>query len=51
LQCSRDAGAKEPHDPLTFFGPIKALDAKMSILEGTMPGGLGLGEVLSQWEE
>ena len=41
-----------PHDPLTFFGPIKVLDAKMSILEGTMPGGgLGLGEVLSQWEE
>lgn len=40
-----------PHDPLTFFGPIKVLDAKMSILEGPMPGGLGLGEVLSQWEE
>jgi acetoacetate decarboxylase len=40
-----------PHDPLTFFGPIKVLDAKMSILEGSMPGGLGLGEVLSQWEE
>ena len=41
-----------PHDPLTFFGPIKVLDAKMSIREGTMPGGgLGLGEVLSRWEE
>ncbi len=40
-----------PHDPLTFFGPIKVLDAKMSIREGQMPGGLGLGEVLSQWEE
>jgi acetoacetate decarboxylase len=40
-----------PHDPLTFLGPIKVLDAKMSILVGTMPGGLGLGEVLSQWEE
>ncbi len=41
-----------PHDPLTFFGPIKVLDAKMSIKEGAMPGGgLGLGEVLAQWEE
>jgi acetoacetate decarboxylase len=40
-----------PHDPLTFLGPIKVLDAKMSIMEGEMPGGLGLGEVLSQWEE
>ncbi len=41
-----------PHDPLTFLGPIKVLDAKMSIMEGTMSGGgLGLGEVLSQWEE
>jgi acetoacetate decarboxylase len=41
-----------PHDPLTFFGPIKVLGAKMSIMEGTMPGGgLGLGEVLSQWKE
>jgi len=40
-----------PHDPLTFFGPIKVLDAKMSIMQGRMPGGLGLGEVLSQWEE
>jgi acetoacetate decarboxylase len=41
-----------PHDPLTFLGPIKVLDAKMTILEGSMPGGgLGLGDVLSQWEE
>jgi acetoacetate decarboxylase len=40
-----------PHDPLTFFGPTEVLDAKMSITEGDMPGGLGLGEVLSQWEE
>ena len=35
-----------PHDPLTFFGPIKVLDAKMSIAEGPMTGGLGLGEVV-----
>jgi acetoacetate decarboxylase len=40
-----------PHDPLTFFGPVKVLDAKMSINEGPMTGGLGLGEVISQWEE
>ena len=41
-----------PHDPLTFFGPIKVLDAKMSIIEGTMGGpGLGLGEVIYKWEE
>lgn len=40
-----------PHDPLTFFGPIEVLDAKMSIMEGDMPGGLGLGEMLYQWEE
>jgi acetoacetate decarboxylase len=40
-----------PHDPLTFLGPTKVLDAKMSIMEGEMPLGLGLGEVLSQWEE
>ncbi len=40
-----------PHDPLTFLGPIKALDAKMTILEGAMPFGLGLGEVLAKWEE
>jgi len=41
-----------PHDPLTFFGPIKVLDAKMTFMDGTMPGpGLGLGEVLSKWEE
>jgi acetoacetate decarboxylase len=40
-----------PHDPLTFFGPIKVLDARMSITKGTMTGGLGLGEVVYQWEE
>jgi acetoacetate decarboxylase len=41
-----------PHDPLTFFGPIKVLDAKMTVIDGDMGGGgLGLGEVLSQWEE
>jgi acetoacetate decarboxylase len=40
-----------PHDPLTFLGPVKVLDAKMSVIEGRMPFGLGLGEVLSQWEE
>ena len=41
-----------PHDPLTFFGPVKVLDAKMSILEASPTGGgLGLGEVVHQWEE
>ncbi|MEJ2111091.1 MAG: acetoacetate decarboxylase family protein [Acidobacteriota bacterium] len=42
-----------PHDPLTFLGPIEVLDAKMSIMEGDSPGGLGLSgvEVLDQWEE
>jgi acetoacetate decarboxylase len=40
-----------PHDPLTFFGPTKVLDAKMTVLEGSMPFGLGLGEVLAKWEE
>jgi acetoacetate decarboxylase len=41
-----------PHDPLTFFGPIKVLDAKMSVMEGSMGGpGLGLGEVIYKWEE
>ncbi|HTY60688.1 MAG TPA: acetoacetate decarboxylase family protein [Acidobacteriota bacterium] len=41
-----------PHDPLTFFGPIKVLDAKMTVSEGAMPGGgLGLGEVIYKWEE
>jgi acetoacetate decarboxylase len=40
-----------PHDPLTFFGPVKVLDAKMSITKGPMIGGLGLGEVVYQWEE
>ena len=41
-----------PHDPLTFFGPVKVLDAKMSIIEpsSTDPG-LGLGEVVYEWKE
>ena len=34
-----------PHDPLTFFGPIKVLDAKMSIIEASpQTAGLGLGK-------
>ncbi len=40
-----------PHDPLSFFGPVKVLDAKMSITKGPMIGGLGLGEVIYQLEE
>ena len=40
-----------PHDPLTFFGPVKVLGAKMAITKGAMMGGLGLGEVVFQWEE
>jgi acetoacetate decarboxylase len=40
-----------PHDPLTFFGPIKVLDAKMTVLAGEMPFGLGLGEVVSEWKD
>ena len=40
-----------PYDPLTFFGPAKVLDAKMSITKGPMTGGLGLGEVVYEWEE
>ncbi len=40
-----------PHDPLTFFGPIEVLDAKMNIFEGPMTGGLGLGEVVHEWVE
>jgi len=40
-----------PHDPLTFFGPVEVLDAKMSITEGPMIGGLGLGDVVYEWEE
>jgi acetoacetate decarboxylase len=40
-----------PHDPLTFMGPIKVLDAKSTVLEGEMPFGLGLGDVLANWEE
>jgi hypothetical protein len=41
-----------PHDPLTFFGPIKVLDAKMSIMEASSTDpGLGLGEVVYEWKE
>jgi acetoacetate decarboxylase len=40
-----------PHDSLTFFGPVKVLGAKMSITKGSMTGGLGLGDVVYQWEE
>lgn len=40
-----------PHDPLKFFGPIKVLGAQMSITKGSMTGGLGLGEVVYEWEE
>ncbi len=40
-----------PHDPLTFFGPVKVLEAQMSITKGPMIGGLGLGDVVYQWEE
>ncbi len=41
-----------PHDPLTFFGPLKVLDAKMSITEpSSKDGGLGLGEVVHEWKE
>jgi acetoacetate decarboxylase len=41
-----------PHDPLTFLGPIKVLDAKATVMEGSMGGGgLGLGEVMDKWEE
>jgi acetoacetate decarboxylase len=41
-----------PHDPLTFLGPIKVLDAKMNVSEPspTDPG-LGLGEVVYEWKE
>ena len=40
-----------PHDPLTFFGPVEVLGAKMSITKGPMTGGLGLGEVVYEWKE
>jgi acetoacetate decarboxylase len=41
-----------PHDPLTFFGPVKVLDAKMSITEpSSTDSGLGLGEVVYEWKE
>ena len=39
-----------PWDPLTMFGPVKVLDAKMTFTPGRMPGGLGVGDVLDQWE-
>ena len=39
-----------PWDPLTMFGPVKVLDAKMSFTPGRMQGGLGVGDVLDQWE-
>jgi acetoacetate decarboxylase len=40
-----------PQNPLAFLGPVKVLDAKMNIMEGPMKGGLGLGDVIYQWEE
>jgi acetoacetate decarboxylase len=40
-----------PHDPLTFFGPVKVLDAQMSITKGPMIDPIDLGEVVYQWEE
>jgi Acetoacetate decarboxylase (ADC) len=41
-----------PHDPLTFLGPIKVLDAKFSFSQGDMGGpGLGLADVLDEWKE
>jgi len=40
-----------PWDPLTMFGPVKVLDAAMSSMEGGgTGGGLGVGDVLDQWE-
>jgi len=39
-----------PWDPLTVFGPVKVLDAKMTFTPGKMQGGLGVGDVLDQWE-
>ena len=39
-----------PWDPLTVFGPVKVHDAKMSFTPGRMQGGLGVGDVLDQWE-
>jgi hypothetical protein len=34
-----------------ILSAVKVLDAKMSITKGAMTGGLGLGEVVYQWEE
>jgi hypothetical protein len=39
-----------PWDPLTIFGPVKVLDARMNFTPGRMQGGLGVGDVLDQWE-
>jgi hypothetical protein len=39
-----------PWDPLTIFGPVKVLDARMTFTPGRMQGGLGVGDVLDQWE-
>jgi len=39
-----------PWDPLTMFGPVKVLDARMTFTPGRMQGGLGVGDVLDQWE-
>jgi len=39
-----------PWDPLTMFGPVKVLDAKMNFTTGSMQGGLGVGDLLDQWE-
>lgn len=39
-----------PWDPLTILGPVKVLDAKMTFTPGRMQGGLGVGDVLDQWE-
>ena len=39
-----------PWDPLTIFGPVKVLDAKMTFTPGRMQGGLGVGDVLDEWQ-
>ncbi|MCL2877987.1 MAG: hypothetical protein FWF13_04325 [Acidobacteria bacterium] len=40
-----------PWDPLTMFGHVKVLDAAMSSMPGSgMGGGLGVGDLLDQWE-
>jgi len=40
-----------PHDPLMFFGPVKVLGAKMTIVKGSTIGGLDLGDVVEQWTD